>query len=600
MQSVHRVVRRASRRLFASLLLHRLAVTTLLAIIVLLLVRISLWLVSVPLDPAAAVAIAAALAVAGALVWAMLTRPRGVAVARRVDDAAQLRESLSTAWTIERLDDPWSAAVRADADRRAAGLDVRAALPLRLSRLWQAPPIAAIAVVIIWALLPTRGPDLLGWLERSQEIAQAEAELEEARTAVEVAENIAQQVAERTGQQPTEPLELGDPQLGNPEGLRLAALERLTASEQALREEVENGEAARRLEAVKQELSRLKQPGPGPATEFARELARGDFKAAREQLEELQKKVESGELDAQSKQQLSQQLQGMQKQLEQIAQQKSGLEQALQQAGMSAEQAQRAAADPSQLQQAIEQLQNLSPQQQQQLLQQAQQMAQAAQSAQNMSQAMGQMAQQMSQGQQGGQQQQGGQSPQGNMAGMLSDLEMMQNEWQQSAQLLSQAQGQIAAMGQGGQGGGMQGMGGGDPMWGPTSAWREGESSRTGPGSGGPGRGSGASPDAEAADYQRTRERTQTRLGQGPIVGQRLVYGDQIIGETRAQFSAAVEAAASGVAEAVEENVVPIEYQESLQAYFGRLQRQAEVVEGQAPPVSPEPTPAVPSEGGGS
>lgn len=576
MQAVHRVVRKASLRLFLRLFVQRLAVTSFVAILGVLATKIGLWLAGISLDVVATVAIAAGAAVASAALWALITRPRGVAVARAVDEAAGLRESLSTAWLHEQATDPWSAAVRTDADRRASAVDVRAALPLAIGKLWRVPPIAAAAVALIWVVLPATSPDIFGWLEREQQQAQAEQEMEDAQVAIKVAEEIAQKVAEKTGQPLDQFNPDQNPEMQTPQALRMAALDKLTQAEQALREEVENGDRAKQLEAMRRELSRMKQPGPGPASELARELARGDFAAAKQQLEALAQQIDSGELDEATRQQLAEQLKNMQDQLEQIAQDRSSLEQALQQAGMDQQQAQQLAQQLAQnannpqqmqqmMQQAMQQMQNLTPAQKQQLMQQAQQMAQACQACQGMGEKMGQMAAACQNPGQGG----AGQAS----SGMLSQMEMMQMEQMAAQAMLNQTQQQMQKMG--GMKSFMSGGSGSGPMAGVGSNHATGD-------------------ETAPVEIERQAQRTPTQLGEGPIVAERLVYGELVRGESVAQFSSAVQAASTGVAEAIEDNVVPIEWQESLQSYFGRLQKRAEVVQGTASEESSE------SSGGGN
>jgi predicted phage tail protein len=346
----------------------------------------------------------------------------------------------------------------------------------------------------------------------------------------------------------------------------MAALDKLTQAEQALKDEVEKGETAMKLEAMRRELSRMKQPGPGPAENLARELAKGDFKAAQKELDELAKKIDSGQLDEATQQQLAEQLKNMQAQLEQIAKDQSSLEQALQQAGMDKDQAQQLAQQMAQnankpeqmqqmMQQAMQNMQNLTPAQQQQLMQQAQQMAQAAQACQGMGDKMGQMAQAAMQ--QGG----AGEAS----SGMLSQMEMMQMEQMAAQAMLAQTQSQMASM-----------------CNNPGLSGLQGNKSGSGPYAGVGSNHATGDPTAPV-EVDRQAQRTPTHLGQGPIVAERLVYGELVRGESRAQFSSAVQAASTGVAEAIEDNVVPIEWQESLQAYFGRLQKRAEVVQGTAP-----------------
>lgn len=564
MQAVHRVVRKASLRLFVRLFLQRLAVTTFLAVLGVLAAKIGFWMAGIGLDVVATIAIAAGAAVASAAIWSLITRPRGVAVARAIDEAAGLRESLSTAWLYETQTDPWSAAVRTDADRRATGVDVRAALPLTLTKLWKAPPITAVAVAIIWFVLPATSPDIFGWLEKEEAQAMAEQEMEEAQVAIKVAEEIAQKVAEKTGQPLDQFNPEDNPELQTPQALRMAALDKLTQAEQALKDEVEKGDAAMKLEAMRRELSRMKQPGPGPAENMARELAKGDFKAAQKELDELAQQIDSGELDEATRQQLAEQLKNMQAQLEQIAKDQSSLEQALQQAGMDQQQAQQLAQqmaqnanNPQQMQQAMQNMQNLTPAQKQQLMQQAQQMAQACQACQGMGDKMGQMAQAAMQPGQGG----AGEAS----AGMLSQMEMMQMEQMAAQAMLAQTQSQMQSMCQGG-----------------ALAALQGSKTGTGP-MAGVGSNHATGDETAPVEVDRQAQRTPTHLGQGPIVAERLVYGELVKGESVAQFSSAVQAASTGVAEAIEDNVVPIEWQESLQAYFGRLQKRADVVQGTAP-----------------
>ena len=70
-------------------------------------------------------------AVLCSLIWVLARLPRREGVARIVDDAAGLKESLSTALSVEGDEDPWSRATVADAVRKARGVSLGAALPFR-------------------------------------------------------------------------------------------------------------------------------------------------------------------------------------------------------------------------------------------------------------------------------------------------------------------------------------------------------------------------------------------------------------------------------------------------------------------------------------
>ena len=113
------------------------------------------------------------------------------------------------------------------------------------------------------------------------------------------------------------------------------------------------------------------------------------------------------------------------------------------------------------------------------------------------------------------------------------------------------------------------------------SPWKAGENKSMGWGSGGPGRSQGgANVEGNDADATQRKVRETTRLKSGQIVGERLVYDSQIIGESRAQFGEAAVAARSAAAEEVQSGVIPKEYHEAVQSYFGRLEKLAEVKRG--------------------
>jgi len=72
------------------------------------------------------------------------------------------------------------------------------------------------------------------------------------------------------------------------------------------------------------------------------------------------------------------------------------------------------------------------------------------------------------------------------------------------------------------------------------------------------------------------------------------VYGEQVKGESTAEFADAVEAGAQNAAEAIENKQVPREYQEAVKRYFGTL---GEKVKADRPPAATTPpaSPATPA-----
>jgi hypothetical protein len=203
-------------------------------------------------------------------------------------------------------------------------------------------------------------------------------------------------------------------------------------------------------------------------------------------------------------------------------------------------------------------------------------MAEAAQSACEQCNGMGaqmlDIAQAMGSGQ--GQAGQAGEGMQG-LAGMLSNMEMMQSELDGLSASMQSAQMQMASLSQC-----MGGMpGGGNPNR--ISPWQAGDSKNLGWGSGGPGRSQGGGgPEDNNADATQEKVRETTNLKSGQIVGERLVYDSQIIGESRAAFGEAASAASSAAAQEISSGAVPQEYQDAVKAYFGRLEKIAKVESG--------------------
>jgi hypothetical protein len=105
------------------------------------------------------------------------------------------------------------------------------------------------------------------------------------------------------------------------------------------------------------------------------------------------------------------------------------------------------------------------------------------------------------------------------------------------------------------------------------SPWKAGETNKKGGGRGGPGQSGGSRAGAEEeAPVSIEKTKANTKQGQGPIIGSRLVQGDQVRGEAVAEFQEAVESASKASTEAIEGMTVPRELQDSVKHYFGRLE----------------------------
>lgn len=502
---------------------------------------------------------AAGLCVLGSALVVWMHRLRGVALADEIDRRAGLRETLSTALVHETRTDAWSAAVRDSAAERSRRVVLRDAVPIGAPRGWRVPVvILAVAGAALW-LAPRH--DLSGMLARAQEEDEQQAEIRATALEIKSNEDRLREILDNTPadldeDKPTldDPADPGEPK--SAEELKRSALKKLTKLGDELND-LKNSDSAKQLEAIQQSMKRLKTPGPGPAEEFARSLARGKFADAKEALNELAKQVKSGEMSSEQKTQAAQQLKALAEQMEALAEQKEQLEEALKQAGMSEEQASKAAADPEALENALDQMGGMSQQQKDALMSMAQSQGSASEAMQSMAQAMSQMAQSM----QNGQNSQSMQQSMQQMGDQLSQCEMASAEMASINQALSECQGQMEALGQSmcENPGSSMVMGNG---LGSKIGWSDGESE--------------ADPDAPfGADFMFKGEKTDVPNRGGPIIGSTLVYGAQVRGEATAEFGAAASASAVEAAEAIDSMRVPREYHDAVRHYFGRLEKAA-------------------------
>ena len=117
-------------------------------------------------------------------------------------------------------------------------------------------------------------------------------------------------------------------------------------------------------EQVNRQLKQLKEMGSsGPADEFAKDLARGDFKKAAEDLKKLQEKIASGKMTQSEQKALKEQLQEMAKKLNDLAnleQRKKQLEEARKNGGLSEKQYEREMEKLQEQAKSLKQLQQLA------------------------------------------------------------------------------------------------------------------------------------------------------------------------------------------------------------------------------------------------
>jgi hypothetical protein len=575
MHEIQRALTTAARRLYLNAFLRALVVMSTAAAAVLLALVAAEKLGPIAFDWRPIVVAAAGITLLTAAIAAWARRPRGVALADELDRRAGLRETLSTAIALEGDDTPWAVAVKETATERARRIVMRDAVPVTAPRRWQTPLALALAAGGVFWLAPRY--DLSGVLDRQAAEEQQQAEVRTTALEIETRENELKEILDRAG------VEFDDEESGfedadaetpkTAEELNRAALKKLTKLSDTLDEKMK-GDQAQQAKALQENIQRLKTPGPGPMVEFARSMARGQFKDAQKALEDLNKSIQDGAMSDEDKLKAAEQLRSLSEQMEKLAKQNEALKQQLEKQGMDAEQAERLASDPDALKEALEQMQGMSDQQKQDLLNQAMGQMQANQSMQSMANAMSELADQMQAacenpgqgGQNANAQQSGGQNASNQamqnamqqMSDQLSACEMASAEMQSLQAAMGECQSQMSGYG---------------------------ESLCENPN--GSGRGGQRAGEADVAndldqplaardDYMLKSEKTSVANNGGPIIGSTMVYGAQVKGEATAQFGEAVGASAVQAAEAIESMRVPREYHDAVRHYFGRLEKAAE------------------------
>jgi hypothetical protein len=452
---------------------------------------------------------------------------------------------------------------------RARAVNVRRSIPIQAPRFWPVPLALAIAFAAIWVAVPPF--DLTGRLAAHKQVEQQRQELQTVKAEIKTNEDklkelLAKASVDLKDKEKTDADEQQEPK--TPEEIRRTALKRLTSLNDKLAD-LKNGEKAAQTEAVKDAMRKLKQPGPGPMEEMSRQMARGDFAKAKAELDKLSQKLQDGSMSPEQKEQMKEQLQKLAQQLDKLGKDKSDTEKKLQQAGLSKEQTKEAMKNPENLKKALEQLKNLPPEQQKELMKQAQAAMKAGQQCQNMGEQMSKMAQGMGKE---GMSEEGKEGMKG-MEGQLSEAEQMSADLEGLEAAMGECQGQLAKLGEC-MGNGSCNSPFGDPN--KLGQWKAGDTAgKNGMGSGGPGRSNGGNGrDQKEQDFTMEKVKAPVKTGNGPIIGSRTIYGEQVKGSSSAEFAEAVESSVKSVTESMEGNLIPREHHKVVKHYFGHLEEQ--------------------------
>ncbi|MCO6438756.1 MAG: hypothetical protein J5J06_16805 [Phycisphaerae bacterium] len=510
------------------------------------------WAVS----PAPVFGVVAGAALIASLIMLWVRRESRLEAAARLDEAAGLRERISTATYFDGADDPFARAVVVDAEKVSNALSVRRHLRLAVPRSlgWAG---CSVLVALLAFLLP------LGWLRSESAEAAADRQVEVQETNLQIRKKMDEirKLADETPalaefrddlEKPEKP-EASSPQ--TPSGIRHEAVKKIDRMEDLLKQKRTEAEQEG-VQGLKKMLRRLNPPKSEEAAtqKLAKSLQQGDFQAAKEELQKLREQLATLKSPEQraAAEQMTKQIEEVAKQLEELSKNKS-LEQKLTQAGVKEEDLKRMLENLRK--EDIDQLKNQLEKEgwtQEQIEQMAQQLKEQ--------QTAGAMAQKLAQALKSGA---AGAGQSGDaMAGMsqaeqmLSDLEMAEMEMAQMEAALAQLQNARSQLGCKSCGGkGCSQCGGSDQGKGPGMGRK-------------PGQGRGGIAPEEVTDVGFKIEKGKVHTGQGAIIGQTLVEGEQIAGEAAASPQEVIAAAERDASDRINRDRIPRQYHKAIREYF--------------------------------
>ncbi|WP_152051108.1 hypothetical protein [Tautonia marina] len=486
--------------------------------------------------------VAGGVGIALAILIAMLGGPSRLDAAVAIDRAFHLNERLGTALSLpaDLLETPAGRALIEDTKRHLDSLDVAGPFRPKLPRAAWLPLVTGLlAVGLLFVPELSRATTVAG---ESLDPEQLDAIAKQAdalnKRIAETRQKLDQNAFAETDKLLVEIEKAAEALSKAPPSEKDEALVKLNSLTNALEERQKQiGDS----EQVSKKLQQLDQmTSDGPADEFARELAKGDFQQAAEKVQELRDKLLSGSMSDREKEELREQLSEMKEQLEQLAnldERKKQLEEARDRGAISQEQFDQQMAKLNDQAEDLQKLQQLA----QQLGQAQQQLAEG--DLQQAANALGMSQEQLQQ-----------------MASDLAELEMLDSAM---ADLEMAKDGMTGGDGLNQMGDRLSGM----------NAFGQGMGNNPGDGLG-RGRGQGDRP--IAADNTSTfNTQVKQQLGQGKAVQEGFGPPNaQTIGESIIEAQAVTEANTAAQAEALSNQKVPRHIEQHVQSYINSFRDQ--------------------------
>jgi myosin heavy subunit len=279
---------------------------------------------------------------------ALLTGPSRVDAAVEIDRLFGLNDRLATTLTLpaDLRGTPAGRALLADTLSRVGGLDIGAKFGLSMPRRAWVPLVPALLAV---GLMFAEGSK-----EALAALTGKKSEVIDAKVAKKQLQTIAKSMSEKQKQAEAQQLSMetqkilaevtkaADKLAKSPPAEKDKAMVEMNKLQNALKERQKQVGTA---EQIAKQLEQMKEmANNGPADEFAKDMAKGDFQKAAQEMKQLAEKLKAGKLTETEKKNLGQQLADMKKQMEKLAnmeQRKKQLDDALKAGAISPEQHQK-------------------------------------------------------------------------------------------------------------------------------------------------------------------------------------------------------------------------------------------------------------------
>ena len=273
------------------------------------------------IDPWITIGSAFGMGLAVAAVWTAIRRRSTLDAAIEIDRRFALKERVSSAWSLEgeHLESAAGQAVVDDAVRRLERISLDERFTVKLNR-WALLPIVPAAAALLIALLvtPIASQQTAGAKPADHDVKKhIKNSTDELRRRLVKHRKQAEEQGLEDMERLLKRLERGTEDLARGDQAdRKKALIKLNDLARQLKEK---RDALASSKGMQQQLNQLKNLQQGPASKFAKALQKGDFARAMQELEQLGKQLEAGDLDPARREQLAKQLADMRDNLQQMA-----------------------------------------------------------------------------------------------------------------------------------------------------------------------------------------------------------------------------------------------------------------------------------------